>query len=255
MKKLFILSTIVALISLSIISCSKKDDDNTTSKDYSDIVADEIAASSTNVSGQVLASSSSSGEYKPKSLKSTANSLETTALDTVFQKEKTFAKVSTPLDPFTFSFSYHVFFGIVLNDSKVIDNMFYNSDASGSFNNGVVKASIEESSKWVLTGFNPDSAYFSLNGTGTLKGNSVNKAKEDTIISISDIRFSNIRVNKTTDEITNGTLYWNISGTVNGENFKYSAVLKFTSKTEAVLTLSDNKYYINIETGKVTSKE
>lgn len=255
MKKLFILSTIVALISLSIISCSKKDDDNTTSKDYSDVVADEIAASSTNVSGQVSTSSGSSNEYKPNGMKSAAISLESSALDTIFQKEKTFTQASSPLDIFTYSFNYHVYFGIVANDQHEIENMFYNSEATGSFSNSVVKSSVEESSKWVLTGFNPDSAYFSLNGTGTLNGNSVNKEKEDTIISTSDIRFSNIRVNKTTDEITDGTLFWEISGTVNGESFKYSAVLKFTSKTEAVLTLSDNKYYINIETGKVTKKE
>lgn len=247
MKKLSILNTIAVLISLLVLSCEK--DDSTNSTDYSDVVADEIAASASNVTGGMSIASGSYDEY-------TSNDQRSASLDTVFQKEKTFTKISSPLAPYSFSFSYTVHFGIVLNSStKIIDNMFYNSDASGNFNNSVVTASITENSKWKLTGFEVSSSSFILNGTGTLKGNSLNKIKGDSIISTSNIKFENILINKTTDEITDGTLNWDISGTVNGESFKYSATLVFTNGTEAELTLSGNKYYINISTGKVTDKE
>ena len=248
MKNLFVRISCVTLISLSIISCSKDDDNTTTSKkDYSDAVADEIAASSSNVSNEAIGTSSSYSEYSPK--KST--SLNTaSSLDTVFEKKKILSKSSSPLDPYSYSFTYNMHFGVVYNNGA-IDNFFYNSNGSGSYKGAVVKASVTESSNWILTGLNPSAKSFILNGTGVLKSNSVNKVNEDTIVSTSNIKFQDVTYDKTTDEITGGTLNWDISGTVNGESFSYNAVLKYTSDGKAELILSDKKYYINISTGKL----
>jgi hypothetical protein len=252
MKNLFIQISCVALVSLSIISCSKDDDNtNMSKKDYSDAVADEIAASSSTVSSEATGTSSSYSEYSATQTKSAFfYVMQSTTLDTVFHKNKTLSKSNSPSDPYTYSFTYNLNFGVVYNNG-VIDNFFYNSNGNGNYNGIVVKASVNESSNWILTGLNPSSKSFILNGTGLFESNSVNQAKEDTIVSTSNIKFQNVTYDKTTEEIIGGTLIWDISGTVNGESFSYNAVLEYTSDVKAELTLSDKKYYINISTGKV----
>jgi hypothetical protein len=240
MKKSFLISASVALISLSIISCSKEDD-NTNSSVYSDIVADEIAASSSIVSMETSDVSTYYAEYNI--------STKAATLDTVYHKSRTFNK--SDVFPFTYSFSFSVDYGVVLNSNDAIDNLYCNSAITGSLNNAVVKVNLQESSKWVATGFGLNEDNYVLNGTGNLKANSRNKVLEDTIISSSSLKFSNINIDKTTDEITSGTINWEISGTVNGEYFKYSAVFVYKGNNEAELTLNNNKYYVNITTGKV----
>lgn len=243
MKKSFLISSLVALISLSIVSC-EKDDDNTNSTAYSDVVADEIAASSSIVSMETSDVSKYYAEYTV--------STKSATLDTVYHNSRTFTK--SDVLPFTYSFSFSVDYGVVLNSNDAIDNLYYNGAITGSLNNVVVKANLQESSKWVVTGFGSNDEDFVLNGTGNLKANSRNKVLEDTIISTSSLKLNDIKIDKTTDEITSGTINWEISGTVNGENFKYSAVLVYKGNNEAELTLSNNKYYIDITTGKVKAE-
>lgn len=249
MRKVFILSTGVALLALSVISCNKDENTTKSTKDYSDVVADEIAASSSNLSIEVTGTSNSYNEYETSEIKS-----GTTNVDTIFEKKKTLSMISNPLAPYAYSFTYTVDFGVVASNG-VLDNFFFNSGGSGNYTGIIVDAEITESSSWILTGLSPTSKNFVLNGTGVINSNSINKIKEDTIVSTSNIKFQDVTYNKVTDSLSSGTLNWDISGTVNGESFIYSAVLTFTSGTEASLSLNSNKYYINISTGTVTKKE
>lgn len=251
MKNLFVQISCAALISLSIISCSKDDDNTNSKKDYSDAVADEIAASSSNLTRVMTGTSDSYSECISSQTKTAVlYGLKSASLDTVFQKKKSFTNSSTELDPYTFSFTYNVHFGLV-NKNGDPDNLFYNSDVVGNYEGAIINASISENCNWVLTGLNATSDDFILNGTGVLKSNSTNKVREDVIVSTSNVKFQNVTYDKITDEITGGTLNWNISGTVNGESFNYEAVLILTSDRKAELTLSNKKYYINISTGEV----
>ena len=247
MKKIKFLSVAIILSTVFAVSCNK-DDNNSLSEEYiTEEVADDIAASlgtdNSGLSSEITDVAELSDTYNDKS--------QNMLTDTLYSVDTSFSITNPEGTLITYSYTYHMEYGYVLSDNK-LDNIYYNGDVNGSFDAPRIGSSDNRTSNWIMTGLDVSSSEYNINGTSQRNGSSQSKIRnKSTINTTSQISVSNVKVNKSTLMITEGTLNYQLSGDVNGQSFNYSAIVTYSGNGEAELSINGMNYTINITTGEI----
>lgn len=236
---------VLALLSLSLMTSCKKD--SSSSADVDD-VADNIASSA----GTSNSGLGSEIEMVAKLAKtSKAMMLKSAQGDTLYSKDSTFSLSNPAGSLITYNYNFNFKFGYVyaLNNPSYI---YCNTNISGSFDAPRLGSTDSRKGAWVLTGLAATSDSYILNGTVTITGDSKSKVRnKSTASSKSVITASDVKVNKTTRIITEGTLNWAISGQINNSPYAYTAKLVYKGSGKAEVTINGNTYTISLASGQV----
>ena len=243
-KRVFGLVSIALVSGMLLWSCND-DDDNSGNSAVTDEVADEIASGS----GDYTSGISSEVVEVAELAEAYANDLKAASLDTVMM-DTTFTK-SNSNSSYSYSYDYDAELGYVFEGAS-LKSIYYLGDVSGSYDAPRRGATDSRSSEWILTGLEVSASAYVVNGTTERTSSSQSKVRnKNAMTSGSDIIVSNVKIDKSTLEILEGTLTWDIEGTVNGESYSYNAVLTYQGNGMGELTIDGMKYDINITSGEV----
>jgi len=245
MKKVIYLIVIISTLTFLVTSCNK-DENNISETAITDDVADEIASSvgesNSGLSSEITGLAELANEYPEAKL---------AAYDTIYSVDTSFVKANPAGTVTTFSYAYQMEYGFVMYNG-VLNNIYYQAGVDGNYDAPRISGASNGESNWVLTGLQMSSQEYVFNGTTSRTGSSQSKVRNKSqITSSSNITLSNVKVNKSTLVIEEGTLSWTISGTVNGQTYSYSAVLVYSGNGKAELTINGMNYTINISSGEV----
>jgi hypothetical protein len=246
MIKSFRLISILTLIILVGNSCKKTD--NTIDTIVIDEVADDIAAtlraSNSGLSSEIAMVTGLSNEYNSVARKSAES-------DTIFTVDTVITKSNIQGATILYNYTYQMNYGYVFNLLGT-DNLFYSGEISGNFENRRIKITDERNSNWVVTGYENAFAEYILNGTTHRTGSTQSKVRNKSQMSSeSQITLTNIRVNKSNQKITTGTMNWTITGEVNNIPYNYNATITYIGNDEIQLSLNDTIYIIDIALGEI----
>lgn len=247
MKRAFYLMSIVFIASLTSISCSKEDDktENTTVvADVADDIAASMGSSNSGLSSEIIEIAELSGEYADEGLKSMAS-------DTVYSVDTNFTRENPAGTVITFNYSYQMEYGYIFEGST-LNRLYYNCTIEGGYDAPRISSADNRTSNWSLTGLDISSSAYILNGTTVRTGNSESKIRNKSqTYSDSQISLSNVKIDKSTLEIVEGTLTWHITGTVNAKSYDYNVIVSYLGNGKAELTIDGVKYTIDIESGEI----
>lgn len=247
MKKTIYFMSIIALTSFMSISCSQEDeitDSTVVAEEVADDIAASLGSSNSGISSEITEIAGLADEYISDQLKSALS-------DTVYSVDTSFTRENQAGTLITYSYSYQMEYGYVF-DGVSLDNLYYKGSVNGSFDAPRIGSSDDRSSDWSLTGLEISSSNYILNGSTIRTGNSVSKIRNKSqVTSNSQISLSNVKINKSALTIIEGTLTWNISGTVNEQNYNFVAIVSYLGNGKAELILDGITYTIDIVSGEI----
>lgn len=246
MKK--VIYFLLVSLSIGILSTScNKEDNNINDAAVTEEVADEIAAaigeSNSGLSSEIVEMADIADSY--------TETLKSDAYDTIYSVDTSFIRTNSAGTLITYNYSYNMEYGYVFMNGT-LNNIYYQSGVDGEFDAPRLSSSNERNSNWVMTGLELSSSNYIINGETSRTAGSMSKIRNKSQISSkSQITVSNVKVNKSNLYITEGTLSWNISGTVNEQSFNYSATVVYKGNGTAELTINGVKYTINLSSGEI----
>lgn len=231
------------LFFFAVIAASCDDDDSGSSDTQA--VAEEVASTvSSSNSGVSAEMNTATHNYEASSVSYSYNYQK----DTVYSDDATFVMQSLSGTVVAFYFTYQANFGLVYEEVAP-DNFYFNSLVDGYVEGPKYSSTSNRQSHWILTGLASSQSSYVLNGTIERIGNSEIEGK--VINSTSDIEANGVKIDKGSDEILEGSLDWKITGTIDGESFSYNVVLIYEGNNRAKLTILNDEYYVNLETGEL----
>ena len=244
MKKTVYLLSLVLLTGLFITSCEKEEGlDKATKDEVAADMASSMGESNSGVTSEISSAALLTGGYNDPA-KSQTN-------DTVYSVENDFTLTNPHGTLVTYSFSFHVEYGFVLQN-YILHHAYYNSDISGSFDGPRIASSENRTNNWVFTGLLSTTGEYILNGQSERSGNSQSKVgNQSQITSNASITFSDVLIDKLTSEIVGGTLFWEIEGTVNDKSFACEATVVYKGDGLAELTIEGDTYTVDLTTGEI----
>lgn len=232
------------LTGLIITGCKKDNNDAMSEEEIVEEVADDIAAligsGNSGLSAEIVEIAELSEENMPESYKS----------DTLLVVDTTITRTNPSGTLITYQYTYQMQYGYIFEDAKL--RFFYNGDADGNFNAPRIASSGSRSSDWTIEGYEVSSTYYTLNGTTSGTSDTESKVRNKVkISSASQISVKNVKIDKSTLQILEGSLYLNITGTVDDQDFSYNVTIIYSGNGKAELTINGNTYIINISTGEI----
>jgi hypothetical protein len=242
---------IIPVVLLGITACKKLGDPTSIAAITSDESALMIAGSLASGSNGFV-SLSNDATITSQTIYSTNKGCGITHADTINHQSLSGATI-------TYSFKHIITSKLNCNTNKQPDNVTSNFTFSGSYNGPKLSAKQSGSANSTIAGLTPTSAVYVVNGQ--FKSTGSYKLKPDTTragtIAI-DIVVKNVVISKATVAmpaiITGGTATVTITGNSPKGAFLFDGTLTFTGFNEAILTLGNNRYSINLTTGAVAKK-
>lgn len=242
MKIIYLPLVLFTLIFL-IVGCEKSNDN--TSIDTNDI-ADEIALSLSSSNSGLSAEMAAVADYAALADPGTQKSV---SVDTIYSADTSITVSGN--SEVTYSYTWQMQMGLTINGFSLY-NFYYNATLNGGFDALRMSSTDSRTSNWVVDGLAGSSENYVLSGKSERIGQSQSKVRNQSeISSVSEITFSNVKIDKLTYEILEGTLTWYISGTVNNTSYSYTAIVTYLGNYQAILTLAGDEYTINILTGAI----
>lgn len=232
-----------------IITGCKKDDDNSLSEEaLADEVADEIAGLLGSGNSGLTAEFADVAEIAEENLPDTSNTMKSDTLSVV---DTTIVRTNPPGTVITYNYTYQMQYGYLFDGGK-LTGFFYDGDADGNFDAPRIASSTSSVNDWLLENFEIGTSYYILNGTTSITSSTESKVRNKVKIkSNSQITVSNVKIDKSTLQILEGSLNLNITGTVDDQNFSYNVTIVFKGDGKAELTINGNTYIINLSTGEI----
>ncbi|MCC6725816.1 MAG: hypothetical protein IT258_15000 [Saprospiraceae bacterium] len=117
----------------------------------------------------------------------------------------------------------------------------------GSYNNNRMTSSDYGDATWELTGLNETVNEFTANGTYARNGEQTFKVEGTVTESNMDIVVTNMKIDKSSQEITEGTAELSVHGTADGgESFDFEGQIVFKGDGRATLTVNGKTFNINL---------
>lgn len=117
----------------------------------------------------------------------------------------------------------------------------------GSYNNNRMTSNDYGDANWALTGLNENVNEFTANGTYGRNGEQTFKTEGVVTESNMDIVVSNLKIDKTSEEITGGTAELNVHGsTDSNESFDFEGQIVFKGNGKAVLTVNGKTFVLGL---------
>ncbi|MBK8567170.1 MAG: hypothetical protein IPN76_28560 [Saprospiraceae bacterium] len=126
-------------------------------------------------------------------------------------------------------------------------NFDFLSHMEGSYNNNRMTSNDYGDATWELTGLNENTNEFTANGTYARNGEQTFKVDGIVTESNMDIVVTNMKIDKSSEEITEGTAEVNVHGTADGgESFDFEGEIVFKGKGKATLTVNGKTFNISL---------
>ncbi len=117
----------------------------------------------------------------------------------------------------------------------------------GNYNNNRMTSSDYGDATWELTGLNESVNEFTANGTYARNGEQTFKSDGIVTESNMDITVTNMKIDKDSEEITEGTAEVTVHGTADGgESFDFEGQIVFKGGGRATLTVNGKTFNINL---------
>jgi hypothetical protein len=135
----------------------------------------------------------------------------------------------------------------VCEEDSVPLNFDFICHSEGNYNNNRMSSSDYGDATWELTGLNENVNEFTANGTYARNGEQT--FKDDGIVTESnmDITVTNLKIDKATEEITEGSAELTVHGTADsGDSFDFEGQIVFKGNGRATLTVNGKTFNINL---------
>jgi hypothetical protein len=117
----------------------------------------------------------------------------------------------------------------------------------GSYNNNRMTSSDYGDATWELTGLNEAVNEFTANGTYARNGEQTFKVEGTVTESNMDIVVTNMKIDKSNQEITEGTAEVSVHGTADSdESFDFEGQIVFKGNGRATLTVNGKTFNLNL---------
>ena len=237
---------VLALLSISLMTSCKKDDSSSSANvdDVADNIASSVGSSNSGLSSEM--------EQVTKLMKTSKSLLlKSTQADTLYRKDSTFSLSNSANALITYNYTFNFKYGYVYALNS-LSNIYCNTSINGSFDAPRLSSTDSRTGKWVLTGLAASSNSYILNGTVAITGSSKSKVRnKSTATSVSDVTVTNVKINKTTSVITEGTLNWVTKGQINGQTYAYTATVVYKGSGKADVTINGTTYTVSLASGQV----
>ncbi len=231
-----------------IITGCKKDDNLLSEEEIAEEVADDIAALIGSGNSGLSAEIADVAEIAEENLPDTSKTIKS---DTLYVVDTTIVRTNPSGTVITYNYTYQMQYGYLFDGVK-LTGFFYEGDADGSFDAPRIASSTSSVSDWLFENFEIGSSYYILNGTSSITSSTESKVRNKVKIkSNSQITVSNVKIDKSTLQILEGSLNLNISGTVDDQDFSYNVTVIYSGNGKAELTINGNTYIINLSTGEI----
>ena len=254
-KTIFNLSSIAVLV-LTLVSCNKEEtiDQPVDTRDIADDVASVVGISNSGLSFEIIDVAQLANEYDSKATLET-DFLKSAQGDTIRTVDTTFMRRNPNGWAFTYQYSFNMEYGYVFEGAQLA-SIYYRGNNNGVVDAPRIGSSESRSSTWEMTGLELNSAAYVFNGTTMREGQSASKVRRrSSMNSNSQVRLSDVKVDKSTLAIVSGTLRWAISGTVNGQSFNFEFEVKYLGDNIAEVTINGDYYKIDVYNGEVMNAE
>ena len=119
--------------------------------------------------------------------------------------------------------------------------------SEGNYNNNRMTSNDYGDANWTLEGLSENVNEFTANGTYGRNGEQTFKVEGIVTESNMDIVVSNLKIDKSNEEITGGSAGMNISGTTDtGESFNFEGQIVFLGNGKARLTVNGKNFILNL---------
>ena len=236
------------LTGLIISGCKKDNNDAMSEEEIAEEVADDIAALIGSGNSGLSAEIADVAEIAEENLPDTSKIVKS---DTLYVVDTTIVRTNPSGAVITYNYTYQMQYGYLFDGGK-LTGFFYDGEADGNFDAPRIASSSNSVSDWLLGNFEIGSSYYILNGTSSITSSTESKVRNKVKIkSNSQITVSNVKIDKSTFQILEGSLNLNISGTVDDQDFSYNVTIIYYGNGKAELTINGNTYIINISTGEI----
>jgi hypothetical protein len=247
MKKLNYYLGIGLLSGIMLVSCDKKEDaviNDATIDDIADDIASSLGSTNSGITEEILDVAQLSGANLPANLKSTE-------ADTLYKNDTSMSKTNMEGAIYQFSYQYQMQIGFVFEGYENYYFYYYGS-ANGNMESPRMSSDIERSSNLRLTGLDAASSSYVLNGTISRKAMIQSKVRnKNQLNSDADIVVSNVKVNKATLKVEQGTMSFNYTATMNQEQYTFTIIVTYMGDGIAEMAINGNTYRVNISTGEI----
>lgn len=136
---------------------------------------------------------------------------------------------------------------LVCQDDVVPLNYDFISHMEGGYNNNRMTSNDYGDATWELTGLNETVAEFTANGDYSRNGEQTFKAEGIVTESNMDMVVTNLKIDKTSEAITEGTAEVSVHGSTDaGDSFDFEGEIVFNGNGKATLTVNGKKFNITL---------
>lgn len=136
---------------------------------------------------------------------------------------------------------------LICQDDVVPLNYDFESHMEGQYNNNRMTSNDYGDATWELTGLNESVSEFTANGTYGRNGEQTFKTEGIVTESNMDMFVTNLKIDKTTEEIMEGTAEVNVHGSTDSdESFDFEGEIVFKGNGKATLTVNGKTFQLSL---------
>jgi len=208
-----------------------------------------MASSMADDTGGVFAQASGSSKVTSRSL---LKSGEGRTLDCEFSLDSAFtlSKSSAAITA-TYNFSYT--YGLSCTPLNVPESFVAEFSYNGSYETTLLMASVSGEANLAIGELLPSKPEYLITGVYTREGTTTSKSDEEKQISSElTLTLDELSIDKSTQTINEGAGSITLSGTVEGKgDFSYDATFLYNTDNTITITIDDEEYVVNLETGDI----
>lgn len=126
-------------------------------------------------------------------------------------------------------------------------NFDFTCHTEGNYNNNRMSSSDHGDANWELKGLSASATEFTANGNYARDGEQTIKGEGTFMESNMDIVVSNLKINKTTEEITEGTALVKVTGTADsGQTLNFEGQITFKGAGKATLVVNGKTFNLSL---------
>ncbi len=254
-KFTFILKAFTLLLLAAFFSSCKEEESpvgDIDTEEIAEIVGATLAEDSQGMTAQLKASAELSQETD--TLDMNGNNARVEESDICGQEfDDSFTLISPDNYAIAYNYSFSYLYGFACNQFFVPNSLNFSIEQSGELEAPRYGAINESKGNWIVSGLELSSTQYTFQGNYVRSGNHASKVGNQNSFNYElATSFSELKMNKGNYVISQGTGSISINGTssVNG-SFSFNGSIEFLGNQQILLTINQESYIIDIQTGEV----
>ncbi len=242
MKKTIYYSTFIIALTVMIFSCKKEEPIQLSTDETAEIAASALNSENGGITTQIYDATQLAEQlYAEETLKSSVDN------------DMTYIVSSPDGARISYNYSFHYNYGMTYNTAIQAFLFYMNFDTDGSYISSRISSNDNSDGRFELTGVEAVNEFYTVSGSATNTGTKTTYLKEDkTVNSTIKFNFSDVKINKSTQKIVEGTASVQINGNLNGgESFTFSGSIEYQSNGTIILIISGEQFIIDVATGEI----